>query len=143
MLPGASAISQRPYIYRWNSESGTPNVIFQATHISWAGVSEMEMHPGPGGSKEIVLTGPAFGVFDHKLLPHPTRTQVWQWSGYAGRFVIVEESVSEPTTRRQQVNVAEALLRAGEYETAAVEYWKAIEDESLEEEDSGAPEVHR
>ena len=90
-----------------------------------------EFSPGLNGGNDIVLSGPAFGVFSHKLIPHPTRTQVWQWSEDMGRFIKIEENISDPETRRQQVNVAEAFLRAGDYEKAVIEYRKAIEDDTL------------
>ncbi|MCC7352460.1 MAG: hypothetical protein IT330_01790 [Anaerolineae bacterium] len=136
-LPGASGFTYRVYTLRWLTERKAFDTVFQATLVTWASASIWQMHPGPGSSQEFVLTGPAFGVFDHKLLPHPTRTQVWQWAPAVGRFVKVGETVSRPTTLRQQVNVAEALLREGEYEKAADEYRKVINDKSLTEEEAG------
>jgi hypothetical protein len=134
-LPGGSGSTQRVYVFCWVGETKAFDRIFQATLVSWAGSSTWEMRTGPGGSQEFVISGPAFGVFDHKLLPHPTKTQVWQWGPGAGRFVMAEETISQPESLRQQVNVAEALLRQGEYEKAAEEYRRVITDKSLKEED--------
>jgi hypothetical protein len=136
-LPGGSADTTRVYTFRWMPDKKAFDLIFQATLVNWAVESTWELRPGLDGSQEFVLNGPAFSVFDHKLLPHPTRTQVWQWAPAAGRFIKAEETVSKPTTLRQQANAAEALLRQGEYEKAIAEYQKVIDDSALVEEDTG------
>lgn len=133
-LPGGSGFTIRPYLFRWSPEKRSFDTVFRADLVNWAGKAAWQMEPAATGGQEIVLTGPAFGVFDHKLLPHPVRTQVWRWDGKVGRFVKAEESVSPPETRRQQVNAGEALLRAGEYDQAAPAYRQAIEDASLKDE---------
>ena len=84
-----------------------------------------------------MLSGPFFGVFDHKLLAHPTATQVWQWSANAGRFVITSSTVTPPQNLRQAVNQGETFLHRGDYAQAAQVYREAIESKALD----GAPET--
>lgn len=124
--PGGSGVTERLYTFQWQPDQRAFTLIFQATLISWAAESTWQTQPGPNDSQAFVLAGPAFGPFDHKLLPHPTRTQVWQWDKTAGRFVMASETFSTPETPRQQFNLAESLLRQGEYEQAAVEFHKVL-----------------
>jgi hypothetical protein len=130
-LPGGSGVTDRVHAFRWIAQSRSFTEIFRATLVTWAGPSTWKTQPSPAGSQEFVLSGPAFGVFDYKLLAHPTATQVWQWSADAGRFVKSSDTITPPQNRRQAVNVGEAFLRQGDYAQAAQAYHAAIEDTAL------------
>jgi tetratricopeptide (TPR) repeat protein len=136
-LPGGSGVTDRVHAFQWSAGQRTFVEVFRATLVTWAGPSTWKMQPGPAGSQEFVLNGPAFGVFDHKLLAHPSATQVWRWAPGAGRFVKASESITPPQNQRQAVNQGEALLRLGDYAQAIRSYRAAVEDKTL----AGRPET--
>lgn len=138
--PGGSGYTERLRIFQWSDAS--PKLIFQATLINWAGPATWMIEETSDGPPELHLSGAHFGPFTHKLLPHRTRTQVWQWQTSAAQFELQRERVSPPKTHRQQFNVGEVHFRAGRYEEALAAYQQVWLNEQLEAEAmGGGPET--
>jgi hypothetical protein len=139
-IPGASAVTEKLYILHWPET--TPESLFEATLISWAGLSTWEFQPH-NGAQDIVLAYPAmsFSTYDHKLLPHQTGTQIWRHSPALGRYEKVAESLTPPTTQRQQINQGELAFQRGDYEAALLAFQRVLADTTLIASDDNEPEM--
>ncbi|MGB8648830.1 MAG: hypothetical protein WCF84_26575 [Anaerolineae bacterium] len=143
-IPGASAMNQELHIMRWDEDAQKLKLIFQATLVSWAGESKYALVPA-GKAQNLQLTYPWFGVFDHKLVPHPQATAVWAYDSAKDQLTKQSETVEPAKTVRQQLNVAEQLFRQGTLDRAAAEYDRAWQDKTLTDEPDfgGAPAATR
>jgi len=132
---GASAVNTEVYVTRWDGQGFRP--LFSISVNNWAGAGEWELVPR-AGQYDLRTTCVVFGAYDHKLLPHPTLTSTYRWAG--DTYVLASAQIAPPTTRRQQVNLAEAAFARGDYRQAIAEYQKAINDPSLKSDEMGVPE---
>lgn len=132
---GASAIITEVYITRWDGQGFRS--LFTTTVNDWAGSGEWEL-VRRDGQYDLRTTCVVFGAYDHKLLPHPTLTMTYRWAG--DTYVLASSQLTPPTTRRQQVNLAEAAFARGDYRQAIAEYQKVINDPNLKPDEMGTPE---
>jgi tetratricopeptide (TPR) repeat protein len=132
---GASAITTEVYVARWDGQGF--RLLFSTTVNDWAGSGEWEL-VRRDGQYDLRTTCVVFGAYDHKLLPHPTLTMTYRWAG--DTYVLASRQLTPPTTRRQQVNLAEAAFARGDYRQAIAEYQKAINDPNLKPDEMGVPE---
>ncbi|MDQ7028868.1 MAG: hypothetical protein Q9O62_03380 [Ardenticatenia bacterium] len=121
-LPGASASTTFLLVARW-TEAEQFDVLFAKSISDWGGPAIWELLPD--GRLRIVC--PAFGTFDHKLLPHPTQTLLYAWRPESDSYVLEDVRESPPETMRQQINVAEAFIQQGRYGPALDAYRRAVE----------------
>ena len=129
IVAGASATTRIVFIAQWAENRFGP--LLSLSVSNWGGPADWELLP----DGRIRLVCPAFGLFDHKLLPHPSQRRTYAWDSEAGRYVLKAIEEDPPQTVRQQVNVAEALLQQGRYEPALEAYRQAVENTSLQQED--------
>jgi tetratricopeptide (TPR) repeat protein len=132
---GASAITTEVYVARWDGQGFRS--LFTTTVNDWAGSGEWEL-VRRDGQYDLRTTCVVFGAYDHKLLPHPTLTMTYRWAG--DTYVLASSQLTPPTTRRQQVNLAEAAFARGDYRQAIAEYQKVINDPNLKSDEMGTPE---
>ena len=123
---GASATNTEILVVRWTGRDAS--VLFDQTISDWAGDANWQIDP----SGSIVLTCPASGIYDHKLLLHPRQVRSYRWSGSA--FSLVSRHTDAPNTRRQMMNLAEADFFAGDVAKAVVRYRSVVNDSSLTDE---------
>ncbi|GEM_PF-5376131 len=129
-VAGASATTTLLFVVRLTTEDQA-DVRFFTAISDWGGPAEWDLLPD--GTLRIVC--PAFGVFDHKLLPHPSQTRLYTWSPARDRYVLEEVQETPPETMRQQINVAEAFIQQGRYEPALKAYRHAVDAQWLPEEE--------
>jgi hypothetical protein len=112
-LRGASATIYYLDAFTWR-DSGPENVLEWPVEY-WAEPSSWALCDGVAG-QEFVVTCPAFGIYDAKLLLHPIQTRIYAWDGQ--RFALTETSLPEPTRVPDQFNRAEAAFERGDYVAA-------------------------
>lgn len=124
-IPGASALNTELFVVRWDGQRFAP--VFRTFLTTWAGGGEWKIR----ADGAIETTCPVLGAFDHKLLPHPIQTNVYDWAAGSG-YALVETRVEPPTTQRQQANLAEAAFRAGNWQAAIERYQQLLADPGLQ-----------
>ncbi len=129
VVAGASATTQVTFVAQWAEGHFVPLLTLYVS--DWGGPASWELL----SDGRIQQVCPAFGLFDHKLLPHPSQRRTYAWDSQAGRYVLEAVEETPPQTVRQQVNVAEALLQQGRYEPALEAYRQAVENTSLQQEE--------
>lgn len=134
--PGASGTTDELTVARWREDEQDLHTIFHAALINWAGESDYHIET-TADAASIKLTFPWFGAFDHKLLAHPNATQTWEYDDAQDKFVQVSQSIEEPTTQRQALNVGEYAFRNGDLQGALALFERASNDATLEKEDFG------
>lgn len=126
---GASAVNTLITISRWDGEGF--KTLLQTGISDWAGPAGWELIK-ESKTETLVTTCPAVGPFDHKLLPHPQLTRTYRWQ--AGNLILDQTALEPPETVRQQINVAESVLRKGQLDRALAAFVRAVEDTSLAQE---------
>ncbi|MCZ7573196.1 MAG: tetratricopeptide repeat protein [Ardenticatenaceae bacterium] len=124
-LPGASALNTELFVVRWDGQRFGP--VFRTFLTTWAGGGEWTIRD----DGTIETTCAVLGAFDHKLLPHPFQTNVYDWAAGSG-YALVKTRVDPPASQRQQANLAEAAFRAGNWQAAIERYQRLIDDSSLQ-----------
>lgn len=120
---GASALNTELMVVSWDGQQST--TLFDQTLTDWAGPATWQI----AADGTIELTCPAFGVYDHKLLPHPQQTRSYRWNGSS--IALVARYTDRPETRRQMMNLAEADFFAGDRGRATQRYQSVIDDAAL------------
>jgi hypothetical protein len=123
---GASATNTEILILRWDGHRAM--ALFDQSISDWAGPATWKIQPDGA----IELTCPAFGVYDHKLLPHPRQVRIYRWSGSA--FALASRRTDPPKTRREMMNLAEADFFTGDWTDATNHYQAVVDDASLADE---------
>ncbi len=131
-LRGASATIYYLDAFVWRD--GGPENVLEWPVEYWAEPSSWTLQDGAVG-REFVMTCPAFGIYDAKLLPHPIQTWVYGWDGQ--RFALSQTLLPEPIGTRDRFNRAEAAFERGDY-AAATPGFLAVTGGSLDgDEDLG------
>jgi tetratricopeptide (TPR) repeat protein len=120
-LPAVDAERLILGVQAWDGESFVP--LFAQLVSDWGGAADWQL-VSHSKTEDIVIRYPLIGVFDFRYLPHQTITETWRWAGDA--YTLFSQEVSPPETRHQQVNQAEVLFRAGDYERAITAYQRVI-----------------
>lgn len=124
---GASATVTEILIVGWRDNQ--PRLLFNQSISDWAGTATWRILP----DQTVELTCPAFGVYDHKLLPHPRQTRSYRWNGTS--FALISRHTDPPTTRREMINLGEADFFAGDFARATTRFRAVIESSSLTDEE--------
>lgn len=118
---GASALNTEVLVVGWDGQRST--VLFDQAISDWAGPARWQLT----SDRQIELTCPAFGVYDHKLLPHPTQVRRFRWDPSAGTFALVFRHTEPPASRRGLMNLAEADFYAGDWDHAIQHYQTLVD----------------
>ncbi|HUX87864.1 MAG TPA: hypothetical protein VMW65_12755 [Chloroflexota bacterium] len=103
-------------------------VLFDESISDWAGPASWKILP----DSSIQLQCPAFGVYDHKLLPHPSQLTRYAWSGSA--YVLAERRTDPPSSRREMMNLAERDFFIGDWSRAVPHYQAIVDGSGLSDE---------
>lgn len=120
---GASAINTDVTVTAWDGSHQT--TVLDRTISDWAGPASWQVL----ANGQIEFRYPAFGIYDHKLLPHPQQTTRYAWKDTS--FALVYRFTDPPKTRREMMNLAEADFFAGRIPQALPHYQAVINDQSL------------
>ncbi|MFW6136422.1 MAG: hypothetical protein ACOC7N_06335, partial [Chloroflexota bacterium] len=148
-VSGGSRWTELLTVFNW-PETTSPDLIFHAELVNWAGWSTWQFEPDPTspGRQQIVLTYPHLYThgFDHKMLNHPVGRQVWRWDSEAERFVLADRAVDmsqsgwgpemEITTEdrlRWLTNEGETSFRTDRHQEALSAYEEALALAAAEE----------
>lgn len=116
---GATSSPVRILIVGWSDDGFL--LLFDRTISNWAGHASWQITP----QNQIVVSCPAFGYYDQKLLAHPTQQHVYAWDGT--RFILEQQLTESPKYPRWTINLAEAALFRGDLITAAL-YYRSVAD---------------
>lgn len=132
--PGTGA-AETVQAWSWNARAQRFAQILSSGVSNWAGGGRWELRARPDGTHDVVLHQAAVGTLEHKLEPHRTESTVMRWKPEVGRLVVVESSLSPPTTKKQQAGLGEDALRAGDYEAAMAAFQRVVDDPALADDD--------
>jgi len=114
-VPGGSATTEVPYIWQWRTDHFA--TLFTASVTSWRGRNRWEAEVG-----SVTIQCRPMGPFQHKLSPHRQLSEVFRWDPGRGAYVLAERTWEPVTVQLQQIDVAERLFYAGQYEGARWAY---------------------
>ena len=114
---GASSTNTDVLVIGWSGQHS--QVLFNESISDWAGPASWKVL----SDSSIQLQCPAFGVYDHKLLPHPGQVTLYAWNGAS--YVLTEQQTDPPKTRREMMNLAERDFFLGDW-SQAVPHYQAI-----------------
>ena len=127
---GASSLNTELIVISWDGQKSV--TIFHQVITDWAGPATWKIV----ADGTIEITCPAFGVYDHKLLPHPQQTRFYRWNGSS--LALVARRTDPPRTKRQMMNLAESDFFAGDRTRAVLHYQSVINDARLADEPGDA-----
>lgn len=126
-IQGGSGLTTILGVLGWTGQGFTP--LLTESLSQWAGPASWTVAPN-GAAQDVVIRCPAFGPFDHKLLPHPQLSRAFHWDGQA--FALRSATLTPAQYQRDAFNRAEVAFRAGDLATAIARYRTVIDEPGLQ-----------
>lgn len=126
-IQGGSGMTTILGILGWTGRGFAP--LLTESVSQWAGPASWALVPD-GPTQDVVIHCPAFGPFDHKLLPHPQLTRTFHWNGK--EFALSSATLTPARYQRDAFNRAEVAFRDDDFATAITRYRVVIDDHALQ-----------